>query len=82
MRTSPGREAVPTPSSLPQVTSDPHILYLDLLYSGNYSKRLFTGLGYTELTAIKYSEFRDEEGELYLKDTREHIAATTFSKKL
>ena len=82
MRTSPGREAVPTPSFLPQVTSDPHILYFDLLHSGNYSKKLFTGLGYTELTAIKYSEFRDEEGELYLKDTREHIAATTFTKKL
>merc|ERR1711874_303921 len=56
--------------------------YTYLLATGNYSWRLFAGLGYTHLNTLTYSEFRDDQGELYLKDTREHIAATTWSKPL
>ena len=51
-----------------------------ILATGNYSRRIFSGLGYRHLDTLTYSEFRDEEGELYLKDTREHIAVTIFSK--
>ena len=56
--------------------------YTYLLATGNYSRRLFDGLGYTHHNTLTYSEFRDPQGELYLKDTREHIAATTWSKPL
>ena len=56
--------------------------YTYLMATGNFSRKLFSGLGYTHLDTLTYSEFRDERGELYLKDTREHIAATTWSKQL
>ena len=52
--------------------------YTYLMATGNFSRKLFSGLGYTHLETLTYSEFRDERGELYLKDTREHIAATTW----
>ena len=50
--------------------------------TGNYSRKIFAGLGYTHLDTLTYDEFRDDQGELYLKDTREHIAATTWYKEL
>ena len=53
-----------------------------LLATGNYSRRVFAGLGYSHLNTLTYAEFRDDQGELYLKDTREHIAATTWCKQL
>ena len=56
--------------------------YTYLLATGNYSRRLFAGLGYSHLNTLTYSEFMDQQGELYLKDTREHIAATTWCKPL
>ena len=56
--------------------------YTYIAASGNYSRKLFSGLGYRLLNTLNYSEFRDEQGELYLKDTREHIAATTWLKTL
>ena len=56
--------------------------YTYLLATGNYSRRLFAGLGYQHLNTLTYSEFTDQQGELYLKDTREHIAATTWLKTL
>ena len=52
--------------------------YTHILATGNYSRKIFSGLGYTHLNTVTYDEFRDEQGELYLKDTREHIAATTW----
>ena len=53
-----------------------------LLATGNYSRKIFGKLGYTHLDTVNYDEFRDDQGELYLKDTREHIAATTWYKEL
>ena len=56
--------------------------YTHILATGNYSRKIFSGLGYRHLNTLNYSEFRDEQGELYLQDTREHIAATTWLKTL
>ena len=52
--------------------------YTYIFATGNYSRKIFAGLGYRHLNTVTYSEFRDEQGELYLKDTREHIAGTTW----
>ena len=56
--------------------------YTYILATGNYSRRIFSGLGYRHLNTLTYSEFRDDQGELYLKKTKEHIAATTWLKTL
>merc|ERR1711892_556052 len=53
-----------------------------LLATGNYSTKLFKNMGYTQLKTLVYDEFRDSNGELYLKDTREHISCSTFLKEL
>ena len=50
--------------------------------TGVYSQRIFTRLGHTTLTSLDYDDFRDENGELYLKDTREHDKIITCVKKL
>ena len=51
--------------------------------TGVYSKRIFTKLGHTTLTSLDYDDFiRNENGELYLKDTREHTKIITAYKKL
>ena len=50
--------------------------------TGIYSQRIFTKLGHTTLTSLDYDDFRDENGELYLKDTREHTKIITAYKKL
>ena len=49
---------------------------------GKYSRRIFEKLGHTILSEVVYDEFRDENGELYLKDTREHNSAITCLKEL
>ena len=65
-----------------QLAKDKGATHVFDLVTGNYSRKIFSGLGYTHLNTVTYDEFRDEQGELYLKDTREHIAATTFCKQL
>merc|ERR1719410_2020177 len=50
--------------------------------TGNYSRKIFEKLGHTLKTEVVYADFKDENGEPYLKDTREHISLTTFFKKL
>merc|ERR1719154_250812 len=40
--------------------------------TGKYSRRIFEKLGHTILTEVAYADFKDGNGELYLKDTREH----------
>ena len=50
--------------------------------TGVYSQRIFTKLEHTTLTSLDYDDFRDENGELYLKDTREHTKIITCCKKL
>jgi len=49
---------------------------------GNYSQRIFTKLDHTTLNSVNYDDFRDADGELYLKDTREHVKIITCYKKL
>ena len=50
--------------------------------TGLYSQRIFTKLEHTTLTSLRYDDFRDENGELYLRDTREHEKIITCVKKL
>ena len=50
--------------------------------TGVYSQRMFTKMEHTTLTSLDYDDFRDENGELYLKDTREHTSIITAYKKL
>jgi len=52
------------------------------LVTGNYSRKIFEKLGHTILTELAYADFKDENGELYLKDTREHVSVTTWVKEL
>jgi len=42
------------------------------LVTGKYSRRIFEKLGHTIINEIKYADYKDEQGEPYLKDTREH----------
>jgi len=56
--------------------------YTYVLATGNYSQHVFRKQGYQQLKSLVYDEFRNEEGELYLKDTREHIQCVTFIKTL
>ena len=50
--------------------------------TGVYSQKVFEKLEHTTLTSLDYDDFRDENGELYLKDTREHTKIITCYKKL
>jgi len=50
--------------------------------SGNYSGKIFLRAGYDKGREVVYADFRDEKGELYLNDVREHIAAVVMTKKL
>ena len=58
------------------------LIIIVFLMSGNYSQRIFTKLDHTTLNSVNYDDFRDENGELYLKDTREHVKIITCFKKL
>ena len=49
---------------------------------GNYSQKIFTKLNYQTLTSLDYADFKDENGDLYLKDTREQTSIITCCKKL
>ena len=50
--------------------------------SGKYSRRIFEKLDHTILTEVVYADFKDENGQLYLKDTREHLSCITCVKEL
>jgi len=50
--------------------------------TGKYSRRIFEKLEHTILTEVAYDTFKDEDGELYLKDTREHLSVITCLKEL
>ena len=50
--------------------------------TGNYSRRIFEKLGHTILSEVVYADFKDENGELYLNDTREHFSVITCVKEL
>jgi len=50
--------------------------------TGNYSAKIFDKLGHTLVKAVNYADFKDNKGELYLKDTREHIQCRTYLKAL
>lgn len=52
------------------------------LVTGNYSAKIFDKLGHTLIKAVNYSDFKDSRGELYLKDTREHVQARVYLKAL
>jgi len=50
--------------------------------TGIYSQKIFKKLDHTVLTSLDYVDFKDKNGELYLKDTREHTSIITNYKKL
>lgn len=52
------------------------------IVTGMYSERVFINLDYKVLKELYYQNFRDEKGELYLKDTREHSKCFTCVKVL
>ena len=66
--------------------------YFNLLHSthfffqpqhlGLYSQKIFEKLGHTTDNRLMYNEFVDKNGELYLKDTREHTSCITCYRKL
>jgi len=52
------------------------------LVTGKYSAIAFDRLGHTLVSSMKYADFTDPQGELYLKDTREHTECRVYSKEL
>lgn len=52
------------------------------LVTGKYSAIAFDRLGHTLVSSLKYAEFTDPQGELYLKDTREHTECRFYTKEL
>jgi len=52
------------------------------LVTGNYSAKIFDKLGHTLIKAVNYADFKDNRGELYLKDTREHLQSRIYLKAL
>ena len=49
--------------------------------TGKYSQRVFERSGYKEINRLVYDDFRMENGELFLKDTREHTMAVAYMKE-
>jgi len=56
--------------------------YANVMVTGVYSAKVFDRLGYTKLKELEYAEFRDERGDLYLKETREHTHCGVYLKSL
>ena len=56
--------------------------YINLINLGIYSQKIFTKLNHETLVSVNYEDFKDENGELYLKDTREHTSIISCYKKL
>ena len=56
--------------------------YVYVLATGNYSNKIFDKLGFSVESELVYSEFVDEQGELLLRDTREHTKSQVRVKKL
>ena len=50
-------------------------------FLGNYSQKIFQKLNHVTTMSVNYEDFKDENGELYLKDTREHIKVIACFKK-
>lgn len=51
-------------------------------FAGLYSGKIFSRCGYEVKSEVKYDEFRDGAGELYLNDTREHTEIRYCVKRL
>ena len=45
---------------------------------GLYSQKVFRNQNWTNIESFAYADFKDENGEEYLKDTREHTHVMTF----
>merc|ERR1712130_559003 len=52
------------------------------IVTGKFSAKIFDKLGHTLLKTVKYADFKDQNGELYLKDTREHDECKVYLKAL
>ena len=71
-----------TPMWQPQVTTLIQYTKVQPLNSGVYSQRIFEYLGHNVINRVKYEDFKDENGNLYLNDTREHTSIITCYRKL
>ena len=65
-----------------QVGTNLYFVFLVPCVLGKYSRRIFENLGHTIISEVTYADFKDENGELYLKDTREHLSVITCVKEL
>jgi len=52
------------------------------IVSSKYSSPIFDRLGHTMVKSLAYADFVDSNGEVYLKDTREHTEARVYVKAL
>ena len=50
--------------------------------SGIYSQKIYKDLGFSWMKELVYSDFKDENGDVILDDTREHKSAITAYKAL
>ena len=50
--------------------------------TGLYSGKIFKRAGYEVVSEVMYADFKDENGELYLNDTREHTSCLNVIKIL
>jgi len=65
-----------------ELAKDKGCSYSYVMVTGIYSARVFDKLGYNKVKELEYAEFKDNIGELYLKDTREHTHCTIYLKSL
>jgi len=65
-----------------QVARDRGCTHTYAIVTGIYSAKIFDKLGHTLVKAVKYADFKDKHGELYLKDTREHDECKLYLKTL
>jgi len=53
-----------------------------VICSGLYSQKVFRNQNWTNIESFAYADFKDENGEEYLKDTREHTHVMTFFRNI
>lgn len=51
------------------------------IVTGLYSGKIFKKAGYEVQKEVAYAQFKDKNGELYLKDTREHLSCCIMTKR-
>ena len=55
---------------------------INFSYLGLYSQKVFRNLNWTNIKSVAYADFKNENGEEYLTDTREHTHIMTYFRKI